>query len=251
MYEAFFFGPEDRQLFGVYHPSLGADRRVLTLICPPLFSELNRTHAALRKLGNSLASVGHHVLRFDYSGTGDSYGNLEEFTLADWQQDITTALKEGCELSGCDKVRVLGVRGSCPLVARSVGNDPAVDRFVFWDPLVDGERYLEELRNGQQELFQQNVHVSSEAKQAARHSYVVYGMSDSMESEFLNLTAESYVPVQGKMLRVVSTSATAKPAVADVSAEFVDFECAWGIESEDLVMCQPVLEILMKQLSDR
>jgi pimeloyl-ACP methyl ester carboxylesterase len=245
MHEAFFFGPEKRQLFGIYHPSLGVDRRVLTLVCPPLFSELNRTHAALRKLSNSLANAGYHVLRFDYSGTGDSYGNLEDVTLDDWREDIATALQEGRELSGCDKVRVLGVRGSCPLVARSVGDNPAVDRLVFWDPVVEGRQYLEELRNGQQELFRQNVFVHAATKRAAKGEYDVYRMSDAMKCGFLELQADAYESIDKSKLRVVTTKMPVRLEVSDGFSDFVDFDCGWGVESEDLVMCQPVLESLM------
>ena len=251
MYEAFFFGPENRQLFGIYHPSVGADRHVLTLICPPLFSEFNRTHAALRQLAISLANAGHHVLRFDYAGTGDSYGNLDEFALADWEESIAIALQEGRELSGCDKVRVLGVRASCPLVCRAIGDHSTVDRIVLWDPVSDGKKYLRELRRGQQDVIKQNVHVNRATRQNAKRLYGIFQMSEPMEKDFLGLTTEPYLSIDSEKLCVVTTNMSAEFPVNDVSSEFVDFNCGWDIESEELVMCQPVLESLTKYLRDR
>lgn len=248
MYEPFFFGPEDRQLFGIYHPSLGADRRVLTLICPPLFSEFNRTHSALRKLAISLANAGHHVLRFDFAGTGDSHGNLEEFTLAEWEGDIVTALDEGREISGCERVRVLGVRGSCPLVCRSVSKHPAVDRFVFWDPILDGRQYLETLRQGQLAAIEFHVYISRAARKKIGNSYCVFQMSASMLKDFQALSAKSYSLVPRGKSRATNTSTYVIEAADGIQSEFIDFDCKWDVESEEVIMCQPVLESLMNQL---
>ena len=248
MYEAFFFGPEDLQLFGVYHPPIGSEQRVLTLICPPLFSELNRSHGSLRKLAITLANAGHHVLRFDYVGTGDSFGDLDELAFADWEESIAIALQEGRELSGCDKVRILGVRGSCPLVCRSVGDDPAVERFVFWDPILDGQQYLENLRQGQIDAIEHHVHMSRADRDRIERSYCVYQMSKSMENDFRALTADTYASIPGDKLSVVKTTIDDDLPENTGRSEVVEFDCEWGVESEEVIMCQPVLETLLTYL---
>ena len=250
MYEAFYFGPEERQLFGVYHPSMGGDRRVLTLVCPPLFSEQMRAHAALRKLSIALSDIGHHVLRFDYVGTGDSFGNLTNVSLADWETDIATALQEGRELSGCEKVRVLGVRGSCPLVCRSVGNQTVVDRLVFWDPIRDGRQYLDVLRRGQLESIQFHVLMNRAYRKKIESSYCVYEMSESMKGDFLELSQATYSSATSEKMSVVTTVPPGGNSVGEVRTEFVDFDCDWDTESEEVIMCQPVLETLIKCLCD-
>ena len=38
MIEAFFFGPSNQQVFASYHPPVGGNGQVLTVICPPLFN---------------------------------------------------------------------------------------------------------------------------------------------------------------------------------------------------------------------
>ena len=39
MHEAFFFGPGNQRVFANYHPAAGGGGAVLTVICPPLFSD--------------------------------------------------------------------------------------------------------------------------------------------------------------------------------------------------------------------
>src|SRR4029077_11133842 len=93
--EAFFFGPSNQQLFANYHLPAGGNGRVLAVICPPLFSDYTRTQLALRTLAISLAASGQHVLRLDYRGTGDSFGDLGEVAISDWVEDIAFAVQEG------------------------------------------------------------------------------------------------------------------------------------------------------------
>src|SRR5437868_11988416 len=115
----------------MYHPPARGDGQVLTLICPPLFLDYMRTHLALRELALSLAADGQHVLRFDYRGTGDSFGELAQVGVSDWTQDIALAVQEGRELTGCGIVRVLGVRAGGLFACRSIGASDEIERIVL------------------------------------------------------------------------------------------------------------------------
>jgi alpha/beta superfamily hydrolase len=53
--------------------------------------EYMRTHLALGELSLALAEKGQHVLRFDYRGIGDSFGELCDVTASDWLEDIALA----------------------------------------------------------------------------------------------------------------------------------------------------------------
>ena len=64
---------------------------MLTVISPQLFNEYMCTHLALGELSLALAEKGQHVLRFDYRGTGDSFGDLCDVTASDWLEDIALA----------------------------------------------------------------------------------------------------------------------------------------------------------------
>ena len=77
-----FFGDSKRKLYGVYAPPTGASRRShAVLLCYPGLQEYGTSHWSFRRLSAMLAREGHHVLRFDYFGTGDSAGNVEDVTL--------------------------------------------------------------------------------------------------------------------------------------------------------------------------
>ena len=113
MIEPFFFGPCNQQVFAIYHPPIGGSGQVLTVICPPLFNEYMRTHLALRELAISLAERGQHVLRLDYRGTGDSFGDLGEVAISDWVEDIALAVREGRDLIRKQRGAAAGSAGWC------------------------------------------------------------------------------------------------------------------------------------------
>ena len=74
-----FFG--DPALFGIHHPppdESGSGKRPAVLVCPSIGHEHTRAQRALRILAEALARGGHHVLRLDYRGLGDSWGRLED-----------------------------------------------------------------------------------------------------------------------------------------------------------------------------
>jgi pimeloyl-ACP methyl ester carboxylesterase len=249
MHEAFFFGPDERQIFSIYHPSLGGDGRVLTVLCPPLFAELNRTHAALRKLAIALSERGHHVLRMDYRGSGDSFGDLKDMTLADWVQDIELTVQEGRELTGCRAVRLLGVRGSALLASRAAGSMPDIERLVFWDPISDGIECLSSLQREQAAVLDTHHYLSRDDRRDAKRQYGVYEVSNNMLEEFRTIDASVYSAIPSNKVRVVSTSTDSVFPVAEAPASVVNFACDWETQIEGVIFSQPVLESIMENLT--
>lgn len=249
MNEAFFFGPSNQQIFANYHPPVSGFGQVLTVICPPLFNEYMRTQGALRDLAVSLSESGQHVLRFDYRGTGDSFGDLNEVTLSDWIDDIALAVREGCEVSGCGAARLLGVRFGALLACKSMAACREVQRVVLWDPVDNGVKYLEELRHIQEKICEEGLSLSSAQRQQFRHEHAGYQLSESMEEEFRSLDASAYSNVPANMLQVVSTTPDAVFTVAEVPQEIIRFACNWDTNLDDLLMPKPVLERLSKCLT--
>jgi alpha/beta superfamily hydrolase len=139
--EPFFFGP-NAELFGVFHAPTGAIRNKGVLIVPPLFNDYMRTHRVLRQVALMLSERGFAVLRFDFRGTGDSFGDLTRLTHRDWVDDVSVAIDELREIGTVDHVAVLGVRFGVPIVAEAiVGN--TVDEAVFWDPPLPVQRLFD------------------------------------------------------------------------------------------------------------
>lgn len=142
----FFFGTSARQLFGMYHPPRGELTRATgVVLCYPFGQEYMRSHRAFRQLANLLTKAGFPVLRFDYSGSGDSAGGSEEASLARWQEDIGTAIDELRDTAEVKQVALVGLRLGAALALRAAAARGDVSRLVLWDPIVDGAAYVAEL----------------------------------------------------------------------------------------------------------
>jgi pimeloyl-ACP methyl ester carboxylesterase len=146
--EPTFFGKP--QLFGIYHAA-SVDARGRSggvLLCPPIGHEHTRSHRALKTLAESLARAGHHVLRFDYRGLGDSSGEFADGGPGPWCQDIVQALGELEALSGIREAHIVGLRLGATLAAAALARDHArpgrarVEHLVLWDPILSGEEFL-------------------------------------------------------------------------------------------------------------
>jgi uncharacterized protein len=145
----FYFGDSERPLFGVYHPAshaaAGSSGAKGVVLCYPVGGEYLRAHRAFRQLTNLLVRSGMHVLRFDYSGTGDASGDPLDATMARWSDDVATAVEELRESAGVDRVSLAGLRLGAVLAARgarALADRGLVDRVVMWDPVDRGEAFM-------------------------------------------------------------------------------------------------------------
>jgi pimeloyl-ACP methyl ester carboxylesterase len=149
----FFFGKSAHQLFGAYEPPEGGIRGGIVL-CSPLGDEYLYAHPTFRFLARQLAGTGYHVLRFDYSGTGDSAGDFEDSDRAQWASDIETAIIELKDIGSLSRIGLVGMRYGGTLAAHVARTRSDIDQLVLWDVVSDGRQYLEELtalRDGTEE----------------------------------------------------------------------------------------------------
>jgi uncharacterized protein len=141
------FGSGARRLFGLYTPArtVGSGGRAIVL-CHPWGQEYLRAHRSVRQLSAMLAGAGFHVFRFDYYGTGDSYGLAADGDLAGWKADIESAVEELRDTSGATRVALAGLRLGATLAASVAAEHPElIDSLVLWDPVISGPEYLSEL----------------------------------------------------------------------------------------------------------
>lgn len=140
-----FFGDPKSPLFGAYYPADAAQASdSAVLICPPVGQEYMRSHRALHQLAGQLAVRGFHVLRFDYTATGDSAGDEAAITMSRWRADIAVAARELMEVSGSVRIALLGLRLGAALACLAAETVGAV-RLVLWDPVVSGAEFLGQL----------------------------------------------------------------------------------------------------------
>ena len=97
-------------------------------------------YRTMRQLAARLVRAGFHVLRFDYFGTGDSYGDTGEGDLASWCDDIETAIEELKDITGATKVdwRVSGLAPTCRLELL-IHQPKEISKLVLWEPLAADE----------------------------------------------------------------------------------------------------------------
>lgn len=141
-----FFGAR-QQLFGALHrPQRLRPRSTAVLLCNPFGEEASRAHRMLRVLATQLERSGYAVLRFDYSGTGDSLGEGREATVDAWVGDVVLAAERLRTASGVARIAAVGLRFGATLAAlASTRGELRLRHLVLWDPVVDGAAYLREL----------------------------------------------------------------------------------------------------------
>ena len=139
--ESFFFGSDDH-LFGMYHPPIGHARNHGVVVCAPLFHEFYRSHLALRQVAIGLAQKGYDVLRFDYSGIGDSKGDIPQDMFNVWSAEIGVAMAEIRQLCGCKNITLFTTRFSASL---GLPWRPTAARYVCWDSIPDYMDYMRQL----------------------------------------------------------------------------------------------------------
>ncbi|HEY6942486.1 hypothetical protein, partial [Dokdonella sp.] len=137
-----FAGPPERRLFTVYRAARGTARAALVL-CPPFFHEQFLSYRLLSLVAARLAERGIASLRFDYYGTGDSWGDETAFDLEGASGDADMALAElGRRLPGVPPIAFGARAGAWP--AARLAHRHRLPLWL-WQPLPDGRAWLDEL----------------------------------------------------------------------------------------------------------
>lgn len=145
----FFDNNRTQKLFGVLHAPEHEVNDVTSsmgwVLCHSFAEEKLWAHRVYVSLARLLASQGHTVLRFDYSGYGDSEGEFENSTVDDQLEDISAAistLKDKASITG--DIGLIGLRYGALLAAMTAETHKEVSHLVLWDPVIDMDRYLQD-----------------------------------------------------------------------------------------------------------
>ena len=139
-----YFGPPGRQLFGVFEePAIDRVSDFGVVLCYPIGADYALAHRTFRSVAARIARSGCHVLRFDYSGTGDSSGELESVSIEQWIEDVALAARELEDTYELRKLALVGLRLGATLAAFAAAKCSRVDRLVLWEPAIEGREYLD------------------------------------------------------------------------------------------------------------
>ena len=131
-------------LHAVLHRAAGPARGAV-LICAPDGEERSWALRPLVQLARDLAARGHHVLRFDYEGQGESTGAYEDTDVASRLRDIARASAELRARTETTRIAVVAARLGGALALEAAAADPAVHRLALWEPVLDVDGYLRNL----------------------------------------------------------------------------------------------------------
>jgi esterase/lipase len=236
--EPFYFGRREH-LFGFYHPATQMRRDHGVVICPPLLNEYMRSHHALRRIAITLADRGYDVLRFDFSGQGNSAGSMSDVTCTDWDGDVADALQEIKSIAGVERVSVVATRFACSLVAKQ-SQLHELRNFVCWDPIFDGAEWYGMLLRVQRKLKSE-----SRAPDAVReHEY----MGHETSSDFVGtLQRYKHSPADAGDVLVVQTAEASR--VTGHPTVVVRYNCRWEEMSSQVLYPREVIEALCRPFS--
>ena len=248
MIEPFFLGGEGPELFVTYHPPSGGFAKEITVVCAPFFGEFIRSQLSLRELAISLSAAGQNVFRFDYRGSGDSFGEAE--SLQAWASDLLRVVVEAKDLSGCDRVNLVAVRGATLLLPPALEKLQGVGRVVLWDPIWRGEPYLSAFMRLRDSANYRNRWMTGAMRRDIVDELFGFPLPTRLADDIRAADAHAYFaghPV-GTVTAVV-TDTTEDPPTG-VTTRRIRYDCNWLQRSDDILLPQPVLEEIRECLLD-
>jgi amino acid adenylation domain-containing protein len=238
--QPFYFGRHD-DLMGFYHPAAENDKKHGVLIVGPLLNEYMRAYASLRQVADGLVEDGYSVMRFDFGGMGNSLSDLQSVSLKRWEQDIIDAADELVELSGCEKLSVVGVRFASALLA-PLGEHRSLESVTLWDPIMDGHVWFTKLKQVQVEHLSRFDKSLSDAD-TEFHGYV------TPESFAEDLQVYSSVAPAASHYSVVLSDRQDVPEsvpVSDGECVNLPFECEWGAVTSEVLYPREIIEAVRR-----
>lgn len=140
----FFPGSGNRNLLGFLHYADSPKSSTGIVYCHPFAEEKNMSHSVMVKAARKFATAGIPVLRFDFSGCGDSEGDLHFFVVEDWLQDLDSAIDALRKETGISKCLLWGLRlgAGFSLMRQQYGSDIA--GLILWQPVLDFSIYIKQ-----------------------------------------------------------------------------------------------------------
>jgi predicted alpha/beta hydrolase len=142
--EPVWFGPPERSLLGWMHRPADGRARGAVVLCPPFGIERNVSIYVYRELASRLADNGFLALRFDYDGTGQSAGELNDSGRLDAYR---ASVEHAVVLVSAQNVRWVagvGLRLGATILSSAVQAGCPLDAMLLWDPCQSGRAFLRE-----------------------------------------------------------------------------------------------------------
>lgn len=153
----FFIGQPDKQIFLSRILARKQPTSRATLLFYPFGQEYMRAHKAFRQLANLLSRKGIDVYRFDYPGSGDSYGELSEFSFNDYSNAAQKVLEEVHLRKDYQQIDLIGLRFGALVAASVASNENKIRNIVLWDPYANGAAFVSDMKQQTDGHFDENT----------------------------------------------------------------------------------------------
>lgn len=137
-------GHSNKKIFVSIIPPKRNNLQEAVLLCYPFGQEYMRAHKAFRQLANLLNRKGYTVMRFDYPGTGDSFGDGKDIGYEEWLEQAQNALDFLKSDTKYDAIHLIGLRLGALVAAELAGKNSCIKKLVLWDPFVSGDSYIQD-----------------------------------------------------------------------------------------------------------
>jgi hypothetical protein len=131
---------DKHKLYGMLHlpAAVCGAKHPAVIICHGFIGNKNGQHRLFVKAARALSSEGFAVLRFDFSGSGESTGDYKDITLTQQVEEAIKAIDFAEAHSSIDSNRIilLGHSMGGAIASTAVALDRRISRLVLWAPVA-------------------------------------------------------------------------------------------------------------------
>jgi alpha/beta superfamily hydrolase len=143
MEKQLYFMSGNQRLFGFLHVPDKNNNEIGIVIANAFAEESSWSQRVMVSFARKLSQSGYSMLRFDYSGTGDSQGEFENFDLETYTQDIHAAIKCIRNEVSLKHTGLLGLRLGATLGSLVNENSAIADFLILMQPIDDVKGYMQ------------------------------------------------------------------------------------------------------------
>jgi uncharacterized protein len=138
----FFEGSHKRSLLGFLHIPVAHRKKTGVVYCHPFADEQSLSHRVAVETSRKIAEIGFPVLRFDFSGCGDSQGELIEARLSDWLEDLRAAINYIKATLKIEDIILWGLRLGASIALLHAIKHHEIKSLILWQPVTNFENHF-------------------------------------------------------------------------------------------------------------
>lgn len=127
-----------------HDPPAGVRQHSLVLYAHPFAEEMNKSRRMAALAARALAEAGCTVVQIDLAGCGDSDGEFEQASWAQWVEDVRQAAAELACSAPELPLWLWGLRAGALLCTQAAPLLPRMPNLLFWQPVTQGKTQLQQ-----------------------------------------------------------------------------------------------------------